>query len=460
MKKLGSELKNNWLYYAFLILPLITVLTGLNANFNFSPVSIGMVFRSFLLLLLVINIFTCKSKYKKYSLIYMGLLVAYGLLYFIFKIEHFTLSNLFAECKYMFKNFHFPVLLLGLFAYFEDHPYDKDKWRKLLVINLLVSLFFVIVPAVTNLGFPSYKDYYRGNVGWLYAGNEVGPMILMLVPILFIFLERKRIAFVLLMIASAFSIKLIGTKTAYLGFFVILLCYLFFYVLFKKSNQKLASVGLIALTIVASGLLLFKIDYNYAYFDGVASVNVNNIFTISGNNELDADDFDDIFGSDSNHSHKPNGADSSDSADNHNQTHKKSFLSILLSGRDGFYRRTLALYKNAPIQDKLLGLGYSRNIPLIEIDPLDHFFYNGIVGAALIYLPVLMIYASYIIKFFKNKLFKNYQLLYTMVISLMFVGISLMAGHIFTAPAVTTYFVFYFLALTDTNNKYIIDPTT
>ncbi|MDD1369270.1 O-antigen ligase family protein, partial [Bacillus sp. MHSD17] len=103
-------------------------------------------------------------------------------------------------------------------------------------------------------------------------------------------------------------------------------------------------------------------------------------------------------------------------------------------------------YKEAPLSQKLFGMGYAgnytTNMKLVEMDFYDLFFAFGIVGFLMYVLPLLYFGIKIFIRLITNfrKLFsvKHTLLASTLVLSL---GIGFMSGHVLTAPAVSIFFV-------------------
>ena len=74
-------------FYIFLLVqPFIDLITSLMTKFLNLPITLGLIIRGLLFVLSVIYIlFISKSKYKKISCVYIGILVLYAMLYFITK---------------------------------------------------------------------------------------------------------------------------------------------------------------------------------------------------------------------------------------------------------------------------------------------------------------------------------------------------------------------------------------
>ncbi len=120
--------------------------------------------------------------------------------------------------------------------------------------------------------------------------------------------------------------------------------------------------------------------------------------------------------------------------------------SLIYSDRDKFLNVYKQYYKDAPLSQKLFGMGYAGNYTttpkLVEMDFYDLFFAFGIVGFLMYLLPLLYfgikIFIRIITNFKKLLNVKHMLLANTLVLSL---GIGFMSGHVLTAPAVSIFFV-------------------
>ena len=103
-------------------------------------------------------------------------------------------------------------------------------------------------------------------------------------------------------------------------------------------------------------------------------------------------------------------------------------------------------YKEAPMSQKLLGMGYAGNYKadpkLIERDFHDWFYSFGIIGFILLVVPFLYFGIKFIVCVF-TKFRQIFTVKYAMVIAsiLLGLGISFIAGHILMAPGVSFYLV-------------------
>ena len=103
-----------WFYIFLLVQPFIDLITSVMTKFWDLPITLGLVIRGLLFVFSIIYMFfISKSKYKKMSCIYIGILFLYAILYFVTKFDLFhSISFLVTEISYMFKYFYTLIILL------------------------------------------------------------------------------------------------------------------------------------------------------------------------------------------------------------------------------------------------------------------------------------------------------------------------------------------------------------
>ena len=94
---------------------------------------------------------------------------------------------------------------------------------------------------------------------------------------------------------------------------------------------------------------------------------------------------------------------------------------VLLSGRNDFFKKTYKRYSQSSVIDKTVGLGYIshkkgilQESKLVEIDYFDVFFCHGILGTLIYIIPLAIFIIISIKRFFikfKNNI-KNYTLIF------------------------------------------------
>ena len=117
------------IFYIFLLIqPILDLLTSLMTRFVGLSITIGMIVRGlFLFGMIVYLLFINKSVHKKKSIIYLGILCIFSVIYLITKNGIFNLGFLKTEITYLFKYMYFPIVALCLINAFDELQLKKEK---------------------------------------------------------------------------------------------------------------------------------------------------------------------------------------------------------------------------------------------------------------------------------------------------------------------------------------------
>lgn len=422
-------MKNNktakFMYIYLIIQPIIDLLTSVMVRFNDTSITVGIITRGlFLVLSIVYLIFFNKSIYKKKSIIYLIILFLLSILYFVFKPSLLSKEFFKFEITYMFKYAYFPIITVCMLNIFDEIKLEKQKIFKIFCYNVILYSILILIPEFSGTSFSSYTDDNLGSVGWFYAANEIGAILVALFPHMYYFLHENanKIKTIILFIIVILAMTILGTKTAFLGMLITEILYLIYYFVTRKNDNKVGlkfSILLIVLSFVLIPNIpaVKNLEKNFSKLDDVEESIDENYY------------------------------------DNNNT---KKIAKLIFSDRDKFYFRTLNIYKKSPIQDKLLGIGFSdrpeinnsRINKLIEMDPLDVFFHYGVIFFIAYLIPLLYIIYKTLKQIFRKKNELTYYKItniYTIIITLF---ISFIAGHVFGAPGVSIYLAL-FIAMLD-----------
>lgn len=434
-----------FIYIYFLLLPIIDLFTSLMTRFTDISITPGIVFKGITLMGCIVYLFFfSKSKYKRKSIIYLFILLFFGIIYFFSKNYEYNINIIFNELKYAFKYFYFPVVLCGMINVFDDFEVSKELIVKILVSNTIIYTFLMIVPYITSTGFNSYSMYwiYKGETGWFYSANEIGAILTLLSISIYYILNYRNKIYLPIIFLLMISLAIIGTKVSFIGLVIMTILCLVATLLNQKKNAIKPCILVIVFLVVS---LFFS-----PTFDNFMSLKDNS----NGNRQIN---------------NKPNntGGSNSDNKDSNNnisdnikEDAKKKLkeledlipisfitdnLKFILSNRDVFLLDNLNVYISSNMEDKLFGLGwenrpdidYTFSKKVIEIDVADIFIHYGIVGFLIYFLPLLYCFILGIknIKFFNNE---SWLALLTLMLQ---IGISLLAGHILSAPTVSIYLI-------------------
>lgn len=403
-------------FYIFLLVqPFIDLITSVMTKFWDLPITLGIVVRGLLFVFSIIYIFfVSKSKYKKVSCIYIGILIIYAILYFALKLDLFSsISFLISEVTYMFKYFYTLIILLLLLNIYDELKPNNRIIFKLLQLDLLIYCFIIVLANVTNTAFGTYA-YGAGNSGWFYSGNEIGIILALLFPFLYLIVNKTNsYKCLFLIIPVVLAMEIIGTKTAMLGLLLPTIVF-FIYYLIRVRHGKLKQL-------IITLIILLVIVCSSPNLPVVA--NIRNSLTSLNDRVTNEEKHDE---------------DLTDEA----------VTKVLLSDRDYFEKKIGRIYNNAGIQDKLFGIGFTnresindKNITkLIEMDFHDIFYRYGIIGFIIYSLPFVLLIGLCLKECIKIKFKFNAKQLLLGYVSGVSVFIAFMVGHTLGAPAVSFYF--------------------
>ncbi|MCI5880212.1 MAG: O-antigen ligase family protein [Bacillales bacterium] len=373
------------IYYLFLILPFIDLITSFTERINGNIVSIGTIFKGILILFSGIYIlFITKSKYKKKSIIYYLLLSIFSIIHILIGNNSYV-SSVTQLIKFMF----LPIIFIFLLNYNDDYKISYIEMKKILKYNVFFILTTILIAKLTNTGFNSYSDTVTtGVVGWYYSANEISGIITILFP-LFLedILKNNKYSFILVMYVI-FMMMMLGTKTPLLGVLISLIA-LFIHILLKDKNKK--NIFKIVFFISYTVILFFNSSY---------LSNLNSGRYISTTNAV-------------------------------------------FSSRDIYLNNTTREYINHNLEKKLFGLGSTNNKVLekyVEMDFYDLLYRYGIIGFIIFMIPffkIVLKMMEYALSHLNNY---NYDKMILILITMLSLLIAFFAGHILSAPAVSIYF--------------------
>lgn len=442
-----------------MIQPIIDVLTTASLLFIDLPLTLGVIIRLAYLAIMAIWIVneSRKSKRARLYLLYLSGLAVFVIINFIVGYTVKEPFYMMQELTYYTKVVYFHVLLFGFILLLESMKKEdgSDNARQLINYFLIASLTISVVFIIAHLTGTSMSNYARskeGWTGWFYAGNEIGASMSMLLPITALFAVYKTtttrkllhwLPFVLLSVAMLG----IGTKVGYGGILIVLLSIFFGSLLLLittkeyparqrvKANSFISLILLIALIVTTPFTPVFGNMYAHLDILGI-SLEKPPVELDDDGNEIPPEDTDDeeplISG--------------------------EQFENLVFSSRETYKANYVEQFKDAPISQKLFGMGFAGNydapaphkpLKMIEMDFHDWFFSFGILGFIYMVAPIIWFAGSFIVKLVMN--FKqnfNYFSILTGISFLVGIGISYTAGHVLTAPSVSIWLAFLLAVVT------------
>ena len=412
-----AKIKNNFnviLMYFILLQPILDLMTSVSINTLNINLTIGMIIKTlFLLFIMISTVYVYK---KKNALWYYSLILLYALFFVASILIYENGSNLFGELQGLLRTFYFPVLLYSLFL-IKDEINIKPE---IFITVAAIYIFLILVPMILGIGFESYQITKEGTVGFFNSANEIGAILAVLTPIMFLLIknQKKYLTLVILMICYIVVILNVGTKTPLLSFlFTIFFMIIWIFIRnIKKRKYKslIASILVVLIMILSISVILPKTAFYKNIKVHLDYLHVNNIHEIFENPQL-IDHF-------------------------------------IFSERLKFLDNKYKIYDNSSIYEKIIGIGYyndNKEIKMIEMDYFDIYYSHGPVGFILIF----SIYIYVLIKILKlKKIISSEENLYEYLklISICLVLIlSLFTGHIITSPSVSFFVAFILLSRDD-----------
>ena len=452
-----------------MIQPIIDVLTTASLLFIDLPLTLGVIIRLAYLGIMAIWIVneSRKSKRARTYLLYLAGLAVFVIINFIVGYTVKEPFYIMQELTYYTKVVYFHVLLFGFILLLESMKKEdgSDNARQLINYFLIASLTISVVFIIAHLTGTSMANYARskeGWTGWFYAGNEIGASMSMLLPITALFAVYKTtttrkllhwLPFVLLSIAMLG----LGTKVGYGGILIVLLSIFFGSLLLLITTKEYPARQRVKANSFVSLLLLIALivatPFTPVFGNMYAHLDILGISLEKPPVELDADG---------------NEIPPEDGEDDEPLISGEQFENLVFSSRETYKANYVEQFKDAPISQKLFGMGFAGNydapephkpLKMIEMDFHDWFFSFGILGFLYMVAPIIWFAGSFIVKLVMNlKQNFNYFSILTGISFLIGIGISYTAGHVLTAPSVSIWLAFLLAVVTVVSRDGKIHP--
>ncbi len=408
----------NLIIALFLLMsPFIDLATGVCLHYFQINLTIGIILRViFLISMCIIALFI----YKRKELLpaYMAIIL-FMILHLIGVFVYKNGVGLFTEVQNLVKVFYFPILFLSFYSIREEIHTSKLT----LFTVLFLYLFLIFVPTVLQIGYKTYEITKSGTLGFFNSANEISGIISLLTPILFYVLSTSRKIFpkILLMAMYLIVILMMGTKTPLLSFCITVglsLSYYWVMCIKKKKYKPIAySLGAVIVGVTALCLILPRTNFYKNIEVHLEFLKINSIH--------------EVF------------------------EHKETIDHFIFSQRLTFFHNKALIYKEAPLYEKLFGIGYLRNgqeIKQIEMDYFDIYYNYGIIGFILFF--GISLYVLY--KILEKKPTKDYERFMTEASVLLIFFLAFFTGHILTTPSVGIICILIMISLNKNKVKQVI----
>ena len=427
--------------------PILDLLTSFSIYILHMSATVGVVVRfAFMLLALGYLLLHHKQQDAKKYILYLcllGIALAIGLVNNMMVKSPISFGE---EVKFILKSVYPIVLLFGYIIAFKELKNKEYVFHKIITYFLYATLILsitMIIAMQTGTDFPSYPHSKIGSRGWFFAGNDLSALFAIMFPIVVLYSIYKTTSFSKIYywiptILAMYASIMVGTKVGYGAIVLTLGVALFFsfieYMINRKKEKKGFTylVNTIVAAVVLGGLIVLTPHTPIAKNMGIHM----QIYEYKKSVQEEQDKKEGkVIKEDPEDAKKHAKGELTDS----------EVKSLIYSDRDKFLKVYKQYYKEAPLSQKLFGMGYAGNyttkVKLVEMDFHDLFFAFGIVGFLMYLLPLLYFGIKIFIRLITNfkKLFsvKHMLLASTLVLSL---GIGFMSGHVLTAPAVSIFF--------------------
>lgn len=360
------------------------------------------------------------AKVDKKTYLYLALLIVYTLIHISVNFFIKEPYSFMEEIVYTVKTIYFIILLLvylKVFQAFQSNP----NWKRIIYRNVAISISIIIIvlgiAEITDTGRRSYDMLAKsGHTGWFFSGNELSAILAMGIAFFtyqIILLSTKSKTWAWISVIPLFFISwammTIGTKVGF-GALLTITLFMVAYLVYLSFKQRKIHTHLRIWIIVFVGIIAFTPitaigqNLNISYPE---NLNLPSKM-VKKNAEMDTD-----------------------------------LVPVrVLSGREDFLNEAMSQFKDAPLVQKVFGMGiggnYKKEVKLVEMDFFDIFFNFGIIGFLLFTIPVIYLLWNIIKNVYRAKKI-------TLEVALLIVSIGLglgsafVAGHVLSSPAASFY---------------------
>ncbi|MFD1851639.1 O-antigen ligase family protein [Oceanobacillus bengalensis] len=433
LKQLQIKRIENAFIYFLLLQPILDVLA-------YFDIPISLVVRFFVLLIGVIYLMLLpKSKQRKTALMYFFIFALFMLTHFclnwVIKTDYIFIS----EVTLIIKTIFFIEMLILYFFILHTFSKREKGWQlameRIIFINMSFIGLIMLIADITGTEKRSYDMLAKeGHSGWFFAANELSAIMAMGFCIMILYMLHQKILtkkivllpFILIIIWSMLTV---GTKVG-LGAVIITFAFSIFVTVIEAIKNKRKWVD-VTILIILSLVTIIALP-NTAVGNNLNLAFSEHLDTGKGN-EQEEEKVDEII-----YYPKP-----------------------ILSGRSDYFSHTWEKYKQAPISQKVLGLGAEGESPdshmLIEMDFFDWYFSFGMLGIIVLLFPLIYLVYKILASLFKTRLkILNQSTVLVGVSVCLGLGTAFVAGHVLSSPAVSIYlavFVNWLFLLTKNSNS-------
>ncbi|MGE6368823.1 O-antigen ligase family protein [Planococcus kocurii] len=439
-------------FIAFIaVQPIIDILTTASIFMVDTSLTVGVLLRTAYMALAIVFLLWM-ARTSKNSRLFTGYLIGLALLIGINIVSNLQLKDpyyLFQELKFFNKAIYFHIVLFGLLVVYrqlKDKQYDiaSQTTKYLWVAGLFIGVIF-IVAQLTGTSLSNYSHTKTGFTGWFYAGNEIGAIMAIILPIMALYAIEKTdawkkswswIPFILL----AVGMLALGTKVGYGGIIIVLLSVVIGSLIMLAMKKRTSTI---------------KINLLIATFLTVVLIAVTPVTPVFGNMFAHITSLGINFGEpverpgDEVLVEGDEGFEEQLEEEEDTGITSAQVQNLVFSSRETYAQFMKEDFQDSPMMQQLFGLGFAGNYEtpapgksptMIEMDFHDWFYSFGWVTFIYMMIPFVWFTGKFLLHFLFNikTHFTYFYILYG-VAFLLGIGIAYTAGHVLTAPAVSIY---------------------
>lgn len=424
-------------FEAFMLLfivfqPILDLLTSFGIIVLKMDATVGIVVRLFVMILGMLYLFLqARHANNRKCFIYvvgLGVVLLIGLFNNMMVKNHVVLAD---EVKHITKTMYTFVLLFCYLVIFRTLKQKKEfasKIQRMVVYAALVINAVMLISIATGTDYNSYQHVKQGSRGWFFAGNELGTILAISFPFVLLYSightkKMKDIYYWIPSAMSVFSLFAVGTKVGFGAIILtmgaaVVMC--FIQAIIQRDRRSMLLLNGIVLVIMLAGVAV------YTPFSPIIN-NTSMHLTLLEEQEKKHEE-------------------EEEQEEVLEEQPEPQVGDLVFSGRELFLNIQKTQFQEAPLSQKLFGMGYGGNFKtepkLIERDFHDMFYSFGFIGFLFLILPFIYYGGKILLAVvmrFKEVFTVKYAMLATgLALGL---GIAFTAGHVLLAPAVSIYFV-------------------
>lgn len=420
-----------------------------------------------------------------YGIMFVTYLVfhIWNILQFEQEILHGCDINIIKEIYYIIRVYMIPIIFFFIFLC--ERPNKRIVVKTLMGLSLIISLNIVLTN-IFKVAFISYSstfehnkmiekniidwflnpDYanpsYMTSKGWFYIANQIGIILFMLFPIIFMFLMKSRSKYVyILVILNGIAMIMVGTKVGTVGCIGVLICAIMIWFVFgvilsqfKTRRRDMLFIGGMSVILIMIFIYspVFKVseERNEAYEISAMEQNTKEqmqepieepIEYIISEEDIPAqnDKKEFLIEQLENYPYaygiSPEFTELFDVRENY--TFWEEVINSDIEKRVNYRNFKIKIYKaviekNHNRFDEFLGIGYTSNFPYVEKDFVSQYIWFGYAGLFILIGPYYFIFIYSLGLALKN--IKTHFRYENILLGMSILGSSLLAGlagHLF-----------------------------